>query len=631
MKKIIYLIALLVLLAPPLWAQDQAPAAGQYQLGTPFEGDVAFGYRWNMTRGNPMAGEYEYQHSSGAGSAVIEYDPLPNRFLFETYVYNNKDYFGELDYSYKDILMLNLTSRSLFHNLDHYTIGQSVPGGMTVTDFDPQAQYGASTAMNRGQVRFKAPDFPFHIYLEARNQERHGTIQQRFMNSFTAGDKMSRSRNVDWETEEAKATINSHLSWVEVEFSHAAKKFQDTGDKVMTDTGGAKTYAHNLVPTLESATDTLKVHTSHTGRFSGALTLSKVDRKNNDSGAKSDLTNGALDFSWIPTKDVTVAVKYRHYAVDAENPDTVSALITMTTATNVRKAIDYQKDILSGLVRWRATKDLIMRFELGYENLSRDLSKGDPAGGWSLDDKVTRTTVRLGANYRLTNRILLRGDISHMSAAVPADSKDMTYPETSDQGRLALTWTPKPWFNMLLSGATVREARSDLSSPFADEWTSERNRVLGSFTFLVGKSTAITPSYSFFQNKWTGPVAYQYNNGITTDTIAETGVPYADTAHVAALALSYTMSDALVCTADVGKSWSRGNWQSSGAVPGSDGIADLSSLHLVETVAGADLAVRVTKNLGYDLRYHIRRKDDKLDDTQDGTNQIALATLTFKW
>jgi hypothetical protein len=99
MKKIIYLIALIVLLAPPLWAQEKTAAEGLYQLGTPFEGDVRFGYRWNMTSGNRQAGEYGYQHPSAAGSAVIEFDPLPTRMLLETYVLNSKDYFAEFDYS----------------------------------------------------------------------------------------------------------------------------------------------------------------------------------------------------------------------------------------------------------------------------------------------------------------------------------------------------------------------------------------------------------------------------------------------------------------------------------------------------------------------------------------------------
>lgn len=622
MNKIIYLIALLVLLAPPVGAQERA-AGGLYQLGTPFEGDVALGYRWNLTSGNPMAGEYQYQHSSVAGSALIEYDPLPNRLLLESYYENGKDYFGEIDYSYRDVIMLNMMTRSLFHNTDHYSIGEGTPS-MNVTDLDPADTYGTSNAMNRAQIRFKAPDFPFHVYLEAKSQEKHGSFQQRFMNSFTAGDKMSRTREIDWETEEAKATINSHLNWVEVEYSHATKKFAETKDKSLTDTG-AITYTHNLVPDIESSTDTIKIHTSHTGRIAAAATYASGERENKDSGAKSSFTNAAGDISWIPTKDLTVAVKYRHYAVDADNADTVNSvgLLGLTTYS-ARNAISYTKDIMTGLVRYRATKDLTLRGEFGFEDLRRDWG----AASWALDEKISRTTMRLGATYRLTNKILLRGDASRQSATVPANSVDTTYPETSDQARATVTWTPKPWFTMLLTGGTVREERADLGAPFTDKRTSERNRFLGSFTFLAGKSTTITPSYSFFQNKQNGPIAYA---DISSAITAETGVPYADVAQVIALAASHAMSDSLIFTLETTKAWSRGSWQSSGVVAGSGGIADLSSLRTVETTAGADLEIRVTKYLGYELRYQVRKIDDKLDDTQDGTNQIALAALTLKW
>lgn len=635
MKKIILSIALIVLLAPLVSAQEKAPASGQYQLGTPFEGDLNLGYRWNMTSGNPMAGEYQYQHSSMAGSAVIEYDPLPNRFLLETHVLNSKDYYGEFDYSYKDILTLNMAARSLFHNLDHYSLGQDDPATLTpyFTDMSTGDLYGTSTAMNRIQVRVKTPDFPFHIYFEAKNQLKHGTIQQRFLSSFSGGfNKLARTRDIDWETQEAKATVNSHLGPLEVEYSHATKKFSDTHGKVMTDTvpGGSLSYTHNLVPDLESSVDTVKVHTSHTGRISAAATYSSGDRKNTDSDVKTTFVNAAGDFGWIPTKDVTVAVKYRHYSVDQTNPDTVTSTNSLGVPTTyaVRNAINYQKDIMSGMVRYRATDRLTLRAEYAFESLNRDVWAGDAAGSWLLDDKITKNTARLGATYRLTNKLMLRGDISHQTAAVPANSVDNTYPETSDTARGVLTWMPKPWFNWLLSGGTVREERGNLGAPFTDKRTTERNRVLNSFTFILGKKTSITPSYAFFQNKQSGPIAYTDGTGGIT---AESAVPYADTSHVASLSVSYALADAMLFTAEAGRSWSRGSWQNAGVVPGSAGIAELTSMKVVETTAGANLDVRYTKNLGTEFRYQIRKLDDILDSAQDGKNQIALATLSYRW
>jgi hypothetical protein len=146
--------------------------------------------------------------------------------------------------------------------------------------------------------------------------------------------------------------------------------------------------------------------------------------------------------------------------------------------------------------------------------------------------------------------------------------------------------------------------------------------------FLPGKKTAVTPSYAFYQNKQTGPIAYQDLAGAIT---SEGGVPYADTAHVASLTVSHAVTDVVLVTAEAAKSWSRGSWQNAGAVAGSSGIADYSNLKLDETVLGADVQLRYTKNVGTDFRYQYRNIDDILDNSQDGTNQVLIATLTYRW
>ncbi len=636
MKKTLLIIALFVLLAPLAGVQGKAFAAdsGSTQLMS-YEGRVAAGYRWDISKGNPMADEYEYQHSSAAGSARIEYDPLPQRFLLESVVNNTKDYYAEFDYAYKDIFTLNLLARSLYHNLDHYSLGTDnlatpVPYS---TDLSPDDIYGVQDAMNRAIFRFKTPDFPFHVYLEARNQIKRGTIQQVFLSSFSGGyNRLSRSRDINWETTEVKATVNSHLDWVEVEYSHAEKQFKATSGKVMNDAvpGTSLSYDHNLAPDLESSTDTVKIHTSHTGRIAAAGTYASGDRKNKDSDVKSTFTNAAGDLTIIPWKELTISVKYRHFEVNEDNPATVISIdsLGVPTAYAVRKSLNPKKDLMSGYARYRATDNLTVRAEYIYENLSRDIRQGDPAGSWQLDDKVTRGTVRLGATYRVWKRLMVRGDVSRQAATVPADSVDNTYPKTSDTARATLTWTPAAWFSALLSGGMVRETRNDLNPPFADERTAERNQVLGSFTFVLGQKASLTPSYAYFQNKQTSPIAYTGDLGSIT---AETGVPYADTSHVASLALSYVLTDEMMFTAEAARCWSRGSWENSGVVPGSSGIAGLTSIKTVETTGTADLAVGYARGLGTEFRYQIRKLDDLIDDGQDGVNQIALATLTYKW
>jgi opacity protein-like surface antigen len=625
MKKTILLIVIVVLLAGSASAQTSAAGSQFLELPTPFEAEVGIGYRWVSQDGNPRAGQYEWLHSSPAGKAIIEWDPLPHRFLFETFIQNEKDYWTEMNYAYRDLLMFNVLSRSLYHNLDHYSLGQDDPAtpSPSTVDFNPFDKYGMQDAMLTGLVRFKTPDFPFHVYLEAKSWEKHGTVQQRFLRSFSGGyNKASQSRKRDLETTEAKGTINSHVGPVEVEYSHTQKKFKDTQDKVLYDTTTV-TYDHNLIPNLESSVDTIKVHTSHTGRISASATYSSGDKKNTDSSTRADFTNAAADFTWIPTKDVTASVKYRHHEVDEDTPAAVSDALVSPTPLPVRQAISSKKDALSGMVRYRATQKLIVRAEYLMDKLSRD-----NATAWGLDQDITKNTVRLGFTYRVTNRIQFRGDATYQTADVPANSIDPTYPDKTESARGWLTWVPASWFNAQLSAGMVHEERSNLGAPFAGERKADRSRVLGSVMFLPGKKTAVTPSYAFYQNKQTGPIAYQDLAGAIT---SEGGVPYADTAHVASLTVSHAVTDVVLVTAEAAKSWSRGSWQNAGVVPGSSGIADYSNLKLDETVLGADVQLRYTKNVGTDFRYQYRNIDDILDNTQDGTNQVLIATLTYRW
>lgn len=645
MKTSLLSIFCLMLLAAPVSAEVSPGAGGKYQVGVPFEGDVRMGYRWATQEGSPMSGEYEYLHGSAAGTAIIEYDPLPNRFLLEMHALSNKEYFGELDYSYGDVFMLNGMARSLFHNLYHYSLGQDDPttSSPAFSDYNATDVYGVQDAMNRLQVRFKTPDFPFHIYLEAKTQRKEGLAQQMFLSAFSGSggfSKSSRSRDIDWRTQEAKATVNSHLGPVEVEYSHAAKRFDLAAEgRILTDTFSGTGMTSNLVPSIESTADTIKIHSSHTGRIAAAGTYSQGEKLNNDSGTKVLYVNAAGDLTLIPWKELTVSVKYRRFRVNEETPDYVTlAGVTSgapaTGALSVREAMNYSKDLVSTLVRFRATQNLTVRVEGAWESLFRTvwpgydtLPSGDPAY-WSLDQRVTRSTARLGATYRFLNRFYLRGDVSRQTANVPQNSVDNSYPDTIDNARGSLTWSPSAWFSMLLSGGMTQEKRDSQAAPFAGSKTTDRSRLLGSFTFLAGKKTSITPSYALFQNKSDSAIAFTDDTGAIT---AETGIPYADAAHVGTLTVTHAVSDVLSLTAETSRAYLRGNFRSAAVVPGSAGIQNLSDLKSVETTGGIDVQLQYTKHLGSDFRYQYRKINDILDNAQDGTTQLTFASLTFKW
>jgi hypothetical protein len=610
-------------------AQEAAAPAGAPRM-TAFEGDIRFGYRWAIQEGNLFAAEFEYPHSSLAGQVNIEYDPLPNRLLFEAYVSNEKDYHTELDYSYADIVMFNFIGRKFYRNMYHLQI----PPSSIAIDSEPDREYFTDNGLNFARVRLKTPDFPLHLYLEARNQEKHGTIQQRFMRSYTAGTRISEGRNIDFETDEAKVTLNSHVKFFEIELSHAVKEFSNTQGKAMTDTfivaSQPFSYSHNQVSDIESSTSTVKVHTSHTGRIAAAATYSGGERENKDSHVKADFANAGLDFTWIPDKDVTVSLKYRHHEVSQEAPVTVNLVSPTGTANySVKDALSTSRDIVSGYVRYRATDKLTVRLEAAQDTWTREFNDNpDPTLVWKLDKEISRLTMRLGATYYVHRRFVLRGDVAHQTADVPSTSVDNTYADSMDTARGSAIWAPTPWFSMVLSGATIMEKRDQQAYPFTGPRETTRNRAQSSFTFVIAKNTSITPSYGYFQNKTTAPIAY---TDIANATTVEDGVPYADTSHIASIAVTHVLSDVVSIAADAARSWSRGSWKNAGVVAGSDGIAAYSSLSVVESELGGEVQLHFDKNVGSEFRYLYRTVDDKLDDAEDGTFQSILAMLTVAW
>ena len=88
---------------------------------------LMLGYQQRITGPqSSRAGEYEYLNSSLGGALDLEWDPLPQRFSLESYYLNSKDYFGELDYAFRDVVLFNMYTRGMYHNLDHFSSGRTI-------------------------------------------------------------------------------------------------------------------------------------------------------------------------------------------------------------------------------------------------------------------------------------------------------------------------------------------------------------------------------------------------------------------------------------------------------------------------------------------------------------------------
>ncbi len=636
MNKIISIIAVLMLWASPLLAQQASgDKAADSVLEVPFEGRLGLGWYGVRQTGNNMAGEYNYLKSSAAGALDLEWDPLPHRFVFESYFLNSKDYFGEADYSYRDTVVLNAYSRGVYHNLNHFSFGPDQPGGIQFLDLNPGDKYAIENQLRRGFLRLKTPDFPLHFYADVRTIERDGTIQQRF---FRYPDtKISESRHIDWNTTEYRAGVNAHLGPVEADYSHTEKKFEALDQKELFDTASGAAIPHNLVPDLKSSFDTVKVHTSYSGRVVVAGTYTNGDKTNEDSGAKAKYTNAAGDLMFMPVTSVIYSLRYRHYDLDVNNPDTVERINSSGIDTvDVRDSISSKRDVVTNVLRYRATDRLTLKGEYVSDTTDRTHSLRNqvllPDGSpdfWDVPRSTTKNTAKLGFSYRVMRMMTLRADYSVMKVDNPAYDID---PDKAKNARVWLTWSPSARFSTMLSYNMLRQDRSQLSAPLGGgSREASRDQALASVTMLLTNRSSITASYGLYKNSVKQTVTL--TDGSTTPFVLEPGVPYDDTSHVGSLALTVAPVDRVNVTASATRSYSRGSFQLAGAgsVTNVSGIDRLSDMKVIDTVLAAGVEVDFTRNVNTELRYEYRRYDDEIDNEQDGTIKTVLALLSLKW
>lgn len=632
----------IILLLLMLWA-SRAAAQEAVESLEDFNGGIGLGYSDVSLTRNPRAAEYEYLKSSAGGAVDLEWAPLPQRFRLESFYLNQKDYFGELNYAYRDTMLFNMYTRGMYHNLNHDTFGPDDPttSSPSFVDLNPTDQYAVENQMGRAFVRLKTPDFPFHLYADVTTLERKGTVQQRFMRGFTGGlDLVSRSRDIDWNTREVRMGMNSHLGPVEFDYHHAEKRFESQGaDRVLTDANALFTVPHNLVPDLKSSSDTVKVHTALTGRFVAGATYSVGEKKNEDSRAKTDFYNAAGDLTLAPVAGLVLALKYRHYDLSVDNPNTVT-LTGLNATYNVRDALSSKRDVVSGFIRYRLSERLTARAEYAVDTIERDVWHGEdltpieasplPTGtgpnNWNVAHRTLKSTEKIGITYRIASRLSLRADYSAMQVTNPAYAND---PDRATNAKATVTWTPFARIIALASYGGIREKRDDLAAPLAGgSRKTNRDQALGSVTFLVGDGTSLTVSYLYLKNKTSETISFTDATGMFS---LESGVPYGDKAEIFTVSASQAIREGVTLSADANKIYSKGNFRFDGSVLNTAGIDTLSDLNVVEDIYTVGLEMQFTKRMSGDIRYQMRHYADKIDNTQDGRVNTVMATVSAKW
>ncbi len=625
---------------------DEEKEAAQEEYTFPTikpEFSLSGGYRFVNSDGSDRAAEYEYLHNSPTLGGELRIFDFPHRFHLEFDIRNKKDFIGDVTYMYKDLIRFRGISSSLFHNLENIRLVDLDPStpspGVDVRDAD--MKYGVRFGMSTAYLRFKTPDFPFHVYVEGSLIERNGTQQQRSLigsGSFNNIVRTSQSRNIDLDTKSVTIGANSHLGPVEVDYSHGEKRLDAGADKVLFDfytaspDRAAGEFPHNLIPDLKSSSDTIKLHTSYTGALVASATFSKINKENKDSGAKADYFIGAGEISWIESPRLAFFLKYRHKESDIDNPDIVS----ITDRTNplntytypVEPAISSVSDRITGTVRYRPLSGVFLKADYTYEDIRRTVSPE-----WDVPQSTQRNTASITADIRVVRGLDLRAKYTHKYNTNPAYN---TEPDHSDEGRVSVTWIPVPRLNATLAYSIISEKRDDLiftDTPDARNRDVNRNRLMGSVTYLLFKDLSVTAVYAYMHDRTRQDIAYQDSLGVSH---VDPFIPATDLIHSYGLDLNYMPKDNISLNTGVSYTTSSGQFYPSDAnllQPVS--IASFSQLKIRDILYYLSAEYRFKGGWAAGLQYRYSDFDDVLDnpydDVADGRAHILMLTLSKRW
>jgi predicted porin len=612
------------------------------------EASLFLGARLAGSSGSPRADQYEYLHDYVPFGGELRLFEYPHRLHLDVDIQDQKDYFGDLSYSYKDLILFRGIDRTVWHNLVNIPLIDLNPAtpspGVDVRDSG--VEYGTKTSINNASLRFKMPDFPLHIYLDGSYIDKSGSMQQRFLGGsgyFNNIVRVSEQRDVDWVTKGLLMGINSHLGPIEADFSHGERRFDSSGTQVFqdfyTDAGvrPAGVFEHNLIPDFKSSSNTLKLHTSYTGSIVASATLSNIDTKNDSSGTKADYVIGTADFTWMPMPKLTFYVKYRYKDTDFDNPSsvTISDLSNpfQTFTYPVKAAISSTTNTVSGTVRYLPIKGVTLRAEYAFQNVDRE-----NASLWGLPDSTQSNTVTISADTRILKGLNFKAQYTYLQINNPAYNTD---PNHSNAAKFSLSWVPIPQVNTYVSYTFAREKRDNVSFVEADGTitTTPNNRdvkkdmVMGSATFLILKDLSLTGSYAYMHNNTQQDIGYSDLAGVPQ---IDSSVPNKETAQTFAVDVNYMPKDNITLHAGVSYTLSSGQFYPSSAdllQPVS--VGSFSALKERETAYTLSGEYRFKNGFGLELRYKYCHLNDvqnnPYDDVQNGNANIFMVLLSKRW
>ncbi len=598
--------------------------------------------------GSPKAGEFYSDDNSPSGGFFYKTAHLPQRFHLELDYYNNNEWFGDFRYSYLDYVVVRLLPRRFYHNLDNLTIYDftgAIDGTADIAINDRGVDdYGLRSDIDKYQFRFKAPRYPFHIYAEGEIVRRKGAQQARFLGGSAffgpvAGPNLVRvteSREIDQESQEFTLASNIHLGLIEIDLSHKNRKFESALANpvyayAVDSLGTTIDSSHNVTPELKATTNTLKMHTSHSGRIFASVTLSEIDKENEYSGAEAKNTLSYGEFFWLPASYLAFTTKLRHQENEASAPATVTGTNWLggTTTYIVTPGVESETDTATLGLRF----SLIPKTNLNLK-YTKKITKVEEQSSldWSNPPKTTKDEYELGVSNWVIPKLRATAKLIHTRVATELELASINNePDQTNQFNLGLTWSVSPKIVVFGSSYVAREETESnrMSGAITNAGTAEALRQLHliSLAYMVNDKFSLSPTYTYISDEqgrdivWDGMVDANYTNK--------------QEAHSYALNMMFLPTKKANINCSIDYTTTDGSYDPTSPFTGISGTIDTieiaqfsqSSTEEINVRFDADYDIGKGWGIGLDLRY-TDWQDDSFDNPSEGEFMGGLLKIS---
>ncbi|HJV35999.1 hypothetical protein [Geomonas sp.] len=619
---------------------------------------------------------YGFLRSSPGGGLFYRSLKQDSNLELEGNFLNEHDYHGDLLLDYKGDYRLHARTESLYHNLNRDILfSPNFQAGRTDAPTpalyqaiqDPPQDYGISVQQSSADFRYRLHNYPLHVNIGYWRLVREGNKQLRFADTAFEGTPntvYALRQGLDQLTQECRIGMDAHLGPVDVIYDFKFRTFEDREATPLADyvprntVSGAPDFLggiqqHNQNPDSRYYSHTVKLHTSLSGGLVGSGAYSIEQRENRSSltdfsgtkHLKADLHNVAGDLVYTPSKEYSLAVKYRRQDLDNDYRSVMLNTSYANPALLVKTPINTSKDLITVIFSYRPRVDLSVNAEYKgeFQRRENNISSQPSQVSWALPETTDINKGILTVNYRPVTGVRFSGEYSYTNTDHPSYGSSF---QQQHQGKLLGTYTrSNKW-----GGSANLIARR--------EWNDDVEHFLVNFPLdpLTYSNYPLTSRERTVVNAngavWWVPVtrltvganyAFLYNNVDQTVLFTSVAVGsqaasnFYDRSHVYGLTASFAATEQLDLSLMLQQVRSTSAFQPEfrlfSATSSTAGVEEITRLDTVISQLSAKGEYRFTKAISSSLEYVIKDYDEKNPSysSNNGTVHTVWATVAAKW